>query len=69
MVHELWETHDWKNSTEEQAIQALFNPPQHPDPKDMRDIDKFHSDAKYKYLNLFYGGNIPEPIKRVHDIS
>lgn len=38
MIHPLWLSSDWKNATEEEVILALFNAPQHLDPKDMVQI-------------------------------
>lgn len=68
-VHALWTTKDWANASEEEVIQALFNTPPHPDPRDFNHIYSYHPTAKLKYLNLYYQGNIPQSIKRLHNIK
>ena len=56
MVHELWESHAWKEASEEQIIQALFNAPQFICPFDMEEIKRVNPSAIRKYQVLFYGG-------------
>jgi hypothetical protein len=51
------------------VIAALFNAPKIINPKDMKEIQLHHNEAKNKYLNLRYGGKIPYFIKRVHKIK
>ena len=68
MAHELWETHEWSIASEEQVIQALFSAPQLIDPRDMREIQLHHPTAKQKYLNMFYSGQIPQSIKKLHKL-
>ena len=68
-VHALWTTKDWANAKEEEVIQALLNPPELPDPSHYTQIYRHHPTAKVKYLNLYYQGNIPESIKRLHKIQ
>ncbi|NJO93284.1 MAG: hypothetical protein HC820_00995 [Hydrococcus sp. RM1_1_31] len=68
MPHQLWETHQWEIAKEEAVVAALFDAPQSANPLDFRDIDRYHPTAKAKYLNLFYGGQIPSAIKKLHKI-
>lgn len=68
MTHELWETHKWATATEEQVIQALFNAPEFIDPRDMSEIQRQHPSAKQKYLNMFYSGQIPQSVKKLHNL-
>lgn len=64
-IHELWTTHNWKTATEEEIIQALFNPPPFLDPRDMAEIKKYHPSAISKYKELFYSIN-KEPLRRTN---
>jgi hypothetical protein len=68
VAHELWATHQWAQSSEEQAIQALFDAPEFIDPRDMAELNRCHPQAKTKYLNLYYEGQIPKSIKRLHSL-
>lgn len=68
MPHKLWNTHEWSTATEEQVIQALFDAPEFIYPFDMSEIQLHHPMAKSRYLNLFYSGQIPQEIKKLHKI-
>jgi hypothetical protein len=59
MTHALWTTHEWETATEEQIIQALFQSPEFPDPRDMEKIKRLNPTAIRKYQTLFYGGEVP----------
>jgi len=69
MAHELWTTHNWDKASEEEVIQALLNaPPDFINPSDVADIQRYHPQAKHTYLNMFYRGEIPGSVKRLHKL-
>ena len=68
MTHELWRSRTWSTASEEEVIQALFNAPEFLDLRDMAELQRCHPQAKQKYLNLFYEGQIPKSVKKLHRI-
>lgn len=68
MAHQLWTTQEWKTATEEEVICALFDAPKFLDPCDMQEIRLHHPGTKNKYLNLYYKGEIPEFVKKTHNL-
>ena len=67
-MNQLWNTHDWEQATLEEVIAALFDTPSLIDPKDMAQIDRYHPQAKDIFLRLFYKGEIPPSIKKLHQL-
>jgi hypothetical protein len=68
MVHKLWETHEWETAATEEVVAALFDDPRPTNPRDFREIEKHHSQAKSIYLNLFYSGQIPGYVKKINEL-
>ena len=67
-MHQLWTTHAWEQASTEEVIAALFDAPSCQDPRDMAQIDRYHPKAKEIFLNLFYKGEIPPSIKKLHKL-
>jgi hypothetical protein len=69
MSHSLWLSRNWATASEQEVIEALLSPPANPNPMDFNQIQLHHPEAKEKYLNLFYKGNIPASVKDLHGIQ
>ena len=67
-MHQLWTTHAWEQASTEEVIATLFDTPSYLDPRDMNRIDRYHPQAKGFFLNLFYKGQIPPSIKKLHKL-
>ncbi len=66
MPHQLWETKEWQSASDEEVIAALFDCPAHLDPFDVAAIKRHKPHCVRQYHHLYYGGEIPNFVRRVH---